>query len=77
MTALSRRLTSSALATKLVGRLDQISGQRVYIVAREIDQPKLSKTERSGTHKRMETTARRDVVCTIEVPFQFVQDRQK
>lgn len=62
---------------ELVGTLDRLKGERIFIVARRIDDPRLSKTERSGTHKRMETTARDSVVCTIEAPFQWVLDRDK
>jgi hypothetical protein len=54
---------------------DVLSGERIYIMARSIDAPRLSKTARSGTHKRMETTARRDVICTIEAPAKWIEQQ--
>jgi hypothetical protein len=55
---------------------DVLSGERIYIIARSIDPPRLSKAERSGKHKRMETTARRDVICTIEAPAKWIEQQE-
>jgi hypothetical protein len=55
--------------TEVQGMGDKLFGERVFITARSIDPPRLSQKVRSGTHKRQETTARRNVVCTIELPW--------
>jgi hypothetical protein len=47
---------------------DKLLGDKVRIVARDIDKPILSKSERSGTHKRMFTIARDSVECMVEFP---------
>ena len=58
----------------LHGSGDKLSAERVRIVARKIAPPRLSK-ERSGDHKRMETTAKDSVVCTIEAKYHWVKDK--
>jgi len=48
---------------------DVLRGERVYIIARSIDPPRLSKDARSGRHKRQETKARENVKCIVELPW--------
>lgn len=55
--------------TEIQGLNDTLRGERVYICARSIDQPRLSKDSRSGRHKRQETKARENVVCIVEQPW--------
>ena len=55
---------------------DELHGMVVRIFARKIDNPWLSKSERSGTHKRMETVARDTVRCVIEQPHRWVLQQE-
>ena len=59
--------------TEIQGQGDVLRGEGVYITAREIASPRLSKTARSGRHKRQETTARHNVVCRVEVAWILTQ----
>lgn len=59
----------------LVAEQTQLKGERVRMVARKIDPPCLSKSDRSGTHKRLFTVARGSVVCTIEQAAKWVYDQ--
>jgi hypothetical protein len=55
--------------TEVQSQGDKLRGERVYISAKSIAPPRLSKNTRSGRHKREETTARYNVVCVVEVPW--------
>jgi hypothetical protein len=55
---------------------DKLQGNRIRIVARKIDAPRLSWEERSGTHKRMFTVARDTVECIIEEPARWVMEKK-
>jgi hypothetical protein len=59
----------------LQGPGDRLTGERIRIVARKITPPRLSASERSSRHKRMETIASDSVECTIEVPWKWFRDR--
>jgi hypothetical protein len=56
----------------LINLGDKLQGDKIRIVARSIDDPRLSKDERSGRHKRMFTIARDTVECYVEIPARWV-----
>lgn len=62
-----------AVLTKLG---DKLQGDRVRVVARSIDQPRLSADERSARHKRQFTVARDTVECFIEIPARWVVEQK-
>jgi hypothetical protein len=60
----------------LTNQGDKIQGDKVRIVARDIDRPRLSQDERSGRHKRMFTIARDTVECFVEMPARWVVQKK-
>jgi len=63
--------------TTVVEHGARLRGERVRIVARGIDMPRLSQKDRSGTHKRMVTVAHGSVECTLEQAARWVYDQKK
>jgi hypothetical protein len=64
------------MMVELTKQGDLVRGEKVHIVARRIDPPFRSTNERSGTHGRMETSARGSVVCVIEQSVAWVYQQK-
>ena len=55
---------------------DRVVGERLYVVARKINNPRKSKVH-SSTHYRMETKAITSAWCEVEKAVKWIRDQDQ